>query len=264
MSSEFDFDNKIYISQIIPTVQGEGPLIGYPSLLIRLGGCNLRCKWCDTKYTWTPSGHEVFTDHRDILKKIKIYFDKYNIRNIMITGGEPLLYAKNKEFIKLIDYFADDWTLTVEFETNGSLLDFRKMDDYLIQMICDNRIQLNISPKLNRLFYKTEAEYDQMLCNLQTFVKFAYSNNLNSYNFKFVYENDEFINNFLKEFNIDELEDIYVMPHTPDRKSFNTKAEFFEVYNKKALETVSFCMINGFIYCPRTHLYLFDTENEEF
>ena len=47
-----NFDTELYVSQMIPTVQGEGNFTGVPSLLIRLLGCNLHCNFCDSKYTW--------------------------------------------------------------------------------------------------------------------------------------------------------------------------------------------------------------------
>jgi len=43
--------NKTIITQIIPTIQGEGPSAGTPVLLIRVGNCNLDCAWCDTKWS---------------------------------------------------------------------------------------------------------------------------------------------------------------------------------------------------------------------
>ena len=43
------------ISEIFYSIQGEGELTGIPSVFIRTSGCNLRCRWCDTKYaSWNP------------------------------------------------------------------------------------------------------------------------------------------------------------------------------------------------------------------
>ena len=45
----------IRISEIFgPTIQGEGPLIGRPSIFVRTGGCDYRCNWCDTLYAVLP------------------------------------------------------------------------------------------------------------------------------------------------------------------------------------------------------------------
>ncbi|RWD90497.1 MAG: 7-carboxy-7-deazaguanine synthase QueE, partial [Mesorhizobium sp.] len=53
---------SIRISEIFgPTVQGEGPLIGRPTVFVRTGGCDYRCRWCDTLYAVLPEFREDWT-----------------------------------------------------------------------------------------------------------------------------------------------------------------------------------------------------------
>ncbi|HZA53824.1 MAG TPA: 7-carboxy-7-deazaguanine synthase QueE, partial [Candidatus Udaeobacter sp.] len=74
------------ISEIFYSIQGEGRLIGVPSVFIRTSGCNLRCVWCDTPYTsWRPEGKDW------TIKEILCEVRKYPSRYVVITGGEPLL-----------------------------------------------------------------------------------------------------------------------------------------------------------------------------
>ncbi|MGH7833491.1 MAG: 7-carboxy-7-deazaguanine synthase QueE [Candidatus Binatia bacterium] len=74
------------ISELFYSLQGEGKLLGTPSVFIRASGCNLRCVWCDTPYTsWKPEGKEWS------LGRILAAARKYPTRYAVITGGEPFL-----------------------------------------------------------------------------------------------------------------------------------------------------------------------------
>jgi len=76
----------VRISEIFYSIQGEGRLIGMPSVFIRTAGCNLRCVWCDTPYTsWQPAG--AAWSIRTILAEIQKHPTEY----VVVTGGEPLL-----------------------------------------------------------------------------------------------------------------------------------------------------------------------------
>ncbi|HEY4813774.1 MAG TPA: 7-carboxy-7-deazaguanine synthase QueE [Chthoniobacterales bacterium] len=74
------------VSEIFYSIQGEGELTGIPSVFVRTSGCNLRCSWCDTKYSsWTPEGVEMGID--EILAKV----DGFGSRHVVVTGGEPMI-----------------------------------------------------------------------------------------------------------------------------------------------------------------------------
>jgi len=76
----------VRISEIFYSIQGEGRLMGMPSVFIRTAGCNLRCVWCDTPYTsWQPAG--AAWSIRTILAEIQKHPTEY----VVVTGGEPLL-----------------------------------------------------------------------------------------------------------------------------------------------------------------------------
>lgn len=74
------------ISEIFHSLQGEGELIGVPSVFVRTSGCNLRCNWCDTPYaSWNPEGENRSLE--DILAEVA----RYPAKHVVLTGGEPMI-----------------------------------------------------------------------------------------------------------------------------------------------------------------------------
>ncbi len=99
----------IKINEIFYDIEGEGKNSGFLTLFIRVSGCNLRCKWCDTKYAYYKGKYRTF---KYLINKIK----NSPFKHINITGGEPLLYKKEiKKLIKLIK------NKYITIETNGSI-----------------------------------------------------------------------------------------------------------------------------------------------
>jgi 7-carboxy-7-deazaguanine synthase len=98
------------INEIYYSLQGEGIFIGLPSIFIRITGCNLRCKWCDTKYAYEKGDEMEFTD---ILNNIRMYPTRY----VCITGGEPL---DQEDTPRLVDMILDEG-YEICLETNGSI-----------------------------------------------------------------------------------------------------------------------------------------------
>lgn len=75
------------IAEIFYSLQGEGELVGVPSVFVRTSGCNLRCSWCDTPYaSWNPEG-EIRT-----IPQIVAAVESYPAaRHVVLTGGEPMI-----------------------------------------------------------------------------------------------------------------------------------------------------------------------------
>ena len=92
------------------TIQGEGFHAGKPAYFIRLGGCDVGCRWCDAKYTWNP---KVFppVDVDEVVKRAKACA----AQAIVITGGEPLLYP-----LEILTSRLRDVGLEIFLETSGT------------------------------------------------------------------------------------------------------------------------------------------------
>lgn len=104
--------NKLWISEVFCSIQGESSYTGYATIFIRLSECNLRCSICDTKYA-LKKGRLLSIDQ--IMVKIK----PLKISHVCITGGEPLLQKISLD--KLIKELHKN-KRKISIETNGSIL----------------------------------------------------------------------------------------------------------------------------------------------
>ncbi len=106
------------------SINGEGSKAGQLAVFIRFAGCNLDCVYCDTKWA-----NEKDVSYSEMSKEeIYEYIKSTGVRNITVTGGEPLLQDGIYEFL---EYLSLDKELSVEIETNGSvdISLFKKIDN---------------------------------------------------------------------------------------------------------------------------------------
>lgn len=102
------------ITELFPSVQGEGVRVGLPTAFVRLNRCNLRCTWCDSAYTFTGG------DSMSVARVAAAVEAFGPLPNVCITGGEPLV--QRRELRALIDrLLALPQVRSVEVETGGSL-----------------------------------------------------------------------------------------------------------------------------------------------
>lgn len=83
----FDGGNLLPLVEDFYTIQGEGFHTGKPAYFIRLGGCDVGCRWCDAKYTWNPKLYPPIAVSAIVERAASCA-----AQAIVITGGEPLLY----------------------------------------------------------------------------------------------------------------------------------------------------------------------------
>lgn len=96
------------------SVDGEGPTSGQLATFIRFQGCNLRCSWCDTKYSYNKENITEVLSAEEIYEYIK----QNSVINVTLTGGEPLAQENIEELLELLN---TDESLSVHIETNGSI-----------------------------------------------------------------------------------------------------------------------------------------------
>ncbi len=114
------------IEEIFPTLQGEGPYVGWPAVFVRLGGCNLTCEFCDTEFeNFKPLSLDAVLERVNQFASVQ---GKRISELVVITGGEPLRQpiAPLCEALLEQDYL-------VQIETNGTL--YRPLP-YGVDIIC--------------------------------------------------------------------------------------------------------------------------------
>ena len=84
--------NSLIINEIFYSLQGETELVGLPTVFVRLTGCPLRCRYCDTEYAFTEGLKKTFSE-------IDQMISKYNCNRVTITGGEPLAQPSCERFL---------------------------------------------------------------------------------------------------------------------------------------------------------------------
>lgn len=241
-----------------PTIQGEGKRVGTPSIFIRVGGCNFKCEGFNVEYE-TPSGKKKcacdsfyavdrefkhkwkkYNSHLEIVEEVNKLLKDFSYSNIdiVITGGEPLLYWNKVEFQKLLEYYINkNHHLTIE--TNASLnIDFK--EEY------QKKILFSMSVKLSNSLEELKKRI-----NKETLRKII-ENSKASY-LKFVI-GDDFLGKAIKEIKeiIKDIPtcDVYLMPLGDTAKSID----------KNSLKVINLAIKYGFKYSDRLHTRVWDNK----
>lgn len=102
------------VVEIFESINGEGRRVGQLAIFIRLQKCNLNCSYCDTRWANGDDAPYTLMSEDEIYDKIL----KSGIKNITLTGGEPLLH---KDVEILLEKIGNNPNLSLEIETNGSI-----------------------------------------------------------------------------------------------------------------------------------------------
>ena len=136
-------DLKIPIAEIFgPTIQGEGSAIGMQCIFIRTGGCDSRCDWCDSKFTWDAVNATEFTVD-EIIGQYEEIAEGVNYP-VILTGGNPAMYHNTGALVEVLK----ENGVEVHLETQGTIAqDWFKYLDHL-----------TISPKPPSSGFSTEFD----------------------------------------------------------------------------------------------------------
>lgn len=136
---------KIKLNELFYSLQGEGIFAGTPSVFIRIAGCPLRCKWCDTKYALDEnSGKDYSFD--EIIK----YVEDKPCAHVVVTGGEPMLNTNLADLLTEIKKLGKSITV----ETAGI--------KHIPSLKCD---LMSISPKLSNSNPKNPSSHNETRLN---------------------------------------------------------------------------------------------------
>ncbi len=143
---------RLRVSEIFYSLQGESSLSGLPTVFVRLTGCPLRCRYCDTTYAF--KGGETM-EAGEILQQVAQYSPHY----VCVTGGEPLA---QKDCQKLLADLCDQG-YQVSLETSGAL-DISEVDERVIRVMdlktpASGEVDKNLYENLELLTDKDELKF---------------------------------------------------------------------------------------------------------
>jgi 7-carboxy-7-deazaguanine synthase len=238
-----------------PTIQGEGKLVGNPSVFVRFGNCNMSCEGFMVAYE-TPSGIKKlscdsyhasdnafkeqwnkYNTSKDLIKEVNKLIPNYKV-DIVITGGEPLLYWNNQEFQDFLYYYVQlGYKLTIE--TNASI-DISLSKNWHKEILFSMSVKLsnsgeNIKKRINISTLQTIIN-----TNKQSYLKFVISKN-------YLKEASNEIDILIKQLPIC---DIYLMPLGDSAK----------VIDENSLSVIELCLEKGFKYSDRLHIRVWDNK----
>jgi len=217
----------VKISEIFYSIQGEGTLVGVPSVFVRTSGCNLRCRWCDTPYTsWNPEGEELDLD------TIRARVRALPAAHAVVTGGEPMIAPKVVELTGRLRAAG----LHITVETAGTVF---------APVACD---LMSISPKLGNSTPEGSFAAQHERLRIQPQVLCRLISNYD-YQLKFV---------IAEARDLPEVKDL-VASLSADRRKVVLMPEGIDpaVLHERALWLTEICKDEGFRYSPRLHVDLY-------
>jgi 7-carboxy-7-deazaguanine synthase len=216
------------IAEIFYSVQGEGSLVGVPSVFVRTSGCNLRCSWCDTPYTsWNPEGGDLSI--AEIVDRAEAFSAA---RHVVLTGGEPMIAPGIAE-------------LSQRFHERGIHITVETAGTVFTPVECD---LMSISPKLSNStpegVFRAQHERLRLQPDVLARLMSGYD-----YQLKFVVAREE---------DIDEVCAVVAQVNAPAGKVILMPEGIrAEVLQERGVWLAEICKRYGFRFTPRLHVDLY-------
>jgi len=221
------------ITEIFYSLQGEGFLAGAPSVFIRLAGCPLRCRWCDTKYALEKTAGRQYGINQ-IVQAVQKWPSKYAV----ITGGEPMINSELTQLVKELKASGKHITI----ETAGIA--------FIPDMSCD---LMSISPKLSNSTPsdpKLAAAHEDSRLDLAVLRELIDNY---EYQLKFVVDSEADlpeIQQTIEEIGNVDLAKVMLMPQAATRDELLAKSPM----------VAELCKKTGFAFCQRLQVLLWNNE----
>ena len=221
------------ISELFYSIQGEGKLVGAPSVFVRASGCNLRCTWCDTPYaSWEPEGDDLPVG--EIVRRVLAH----GARHVVVTGGEPMIMP---DVVELCDALNANGC-HVTMETAATVYKPVKID------LASLSPKLSNSTPRDREGGRFAAAHERQRINVPVIQQFIDSSP--SFQLKFVASGDADvgeINMLLARLRGWEPSDVLLMPEGTDQATLDGRTDWL----------TEVCKRTGFRFCPRLHIALY-------
>ncbi|MHC4172851.1 MAG: 7-carboxy-7-deazaguanine synthase QueE [Planctomycetota bacterium] len=221
------------INEIFYSLQGEGFLAGLPSVFVRLAGCPLRCRWCDTKYAWDQAAGA----HYSVAKVVQAV-QQAQSKFVVITGGEPMTDSDLPQLVQQLK--TADKHITIE--TAGIA--------FVPDMPCD---LMSVSPKLSN---STPADPEVAAVHEDSRLDIAVLRKLideYGYQLKFVVDCEDDlteIDQSLKEIGNADSEKVMLMPQAATRDELLAKSPM----------VAELCKRTGFAFSQRLQVLLWNNQ----
>jgi 7-carboxy-7-deazaguanine synthase len=223
------------LSELFFSLQGEGKLMGLPSVFVRASGCNLRCTWCDTPYaSWNPEGDEVGID--ELVHRVR----QFRCRHVVLTGGEPMIMPDIGPLCDALKSSSPDTHITVE--TAATVFKPLKID------LASLSPKLSNSTPWDREDGRFAHAHERQRLNVPVIQQFIDS--APDFQLKFVVSSEadiEEIHALLKQLGNWQASDVLLMPEGIDSATLDSRAGWI----------AEICKRNGFRFCPRLHVALY-------